>query len=223
MIGRRTWLWGLPALGLSPLLARAEPSTAQRKLANRIELWSNYARRSRNLMARVSTRRETSLLEEPLLSTGTLVFREPGLVVLRDDGRQGSTTLIDGDAIRVFLNGEGRTGPSTIVADTRPAARWMAQRLVAAFAPGDGTALVEDCRASVPKGRGYRLELLPPRGSATRRQIRSLTLHLDPVAGSITQLSIAETQGDRVVIALSDHRQDLPDEDIDAFIEQLDR
>ncbi len=223
MIGRRSWLLGLPAAGLLPLVVHAGPSAAQRKLANRIELWGNYARRSRNLMARVSTRRETSLLEEPLLSTGTLVFRAPGLLVLRDDGRGGSTTLIDGDTIRIFLNRETREAPQAIHADARPAARWLAQRLVALFAPGDGTALLADSRTSVPKGRGYRLELLPPRGSAVRRQIRSLTVHLDPVAGSVTQLSIAETQGDRVVIGLSDHRQDLPAEDIDAFLEQLTR
>ncbi|MEM7155957.1 MAG: outer membrane lipoprotein carrier protein LolA [Myxococcota bacterium] len=221
MIGRRPLLLGLSALAL-PRIALAGPSAQERKLANRLELWGNYARRTRNLMARLGTRRETSLLEEPLLSTGTLVFRAPDLLVLREDGRQGSTTLIDGASIRLFLNGAGQHDPAAIDADQRPAARWLAQRLVRLFAPGDGTALLEETRPNVPKGRGYRLELLPPRGSTTRRQIRSLGVQFDPVAGSITQITIAEAQGDRVVMSLSDTRQNLPDEDIDAFLAQLD-
>lgn len=221
MILRRTLLLAMPALVLSRRAA-AEPSPEERKLANRLELWSNYSRRTQNLMARLGTSRETSLLEEPLMSTGTLVFRAPDLLVLREDGRQGATTLIEASAIRIFLNAAGRRDPAAIDADRRPAARWLAQRLLRLFAPGDGTELLEDTRPHVPKGRGYRLELLPPRGSATRRQIRSVTAHLDPVAGSVSQIVIAEAQGDRVTMSLSDHRQNLPDEDIAAFLQQLD-
>lgn len=229
MIDRRSLLRAaLPGLaswsGLAswPRLASAAPaSVTDRKLANRLELWSSYADRTQNLMARLSTRRETSLLEEPLMSTGTLVFRAPRLLVLRDDGLQGSTTLVDGDEIRVFLNTEPHDTPEAIEADTRPAAQWLARRLRLMFAPGDGTALLEDTRTHVPRGRGHRLELMPPRGSATRRQLRSVSLQLDPVVGTITQIVIAEAQGDRVVMGLSDHRQNLPDEDITSFLEPL--
>jgi hypothetical protein len=233
MIDRRTLLFGLPALALPALLrpgvagsapeGPGEPSPQERKLANRLELWGNYARRTQNLMARVGTRRETSLLVEPLETTGTLVFRAPGLLVMRDDGRQGSTTIIDGDEIRIFLNGMGRADPSTTVADQRPAAQWLARRLVHMFAPGDGTALLQDSRTHVPKGVGHRLELMPPIGSTTRRQLRSVSMLLDPVVGTITQIVVAEAQGDRVVLGLSDHRQNLPDEDIDAFLHQLEK
>lgn len=212
----------LPALTLPTNLGHAAPGPQQRKLANRLELWSSYARRTRNLMARLSTRRETSLLEEPLLSTGTLVFVEPQLLVLRDDGRQGSTTVIDGDEIRVFVNNVGRSHASATVADARPAAQWLGQRLRRMFSPGDGTELLEDTRTHVPKGRGHRLELMPPRGSAARRQVRSVSLKLDPVVGTITQIVVAEAQGDRVVMGLSDHRQNLPEEDITGFLRQLD-
>lgn len=224
MISRRHLVVGLGVLAL-PALPRstfAEPSAQERKLANRLELWGNYSKRTKNLMARVSTKRETSLLEEPLLSTGTLVFRAPDLLVLREDGRQGSTTLMEGNTIRIVLNSAGRDDPAAIDAERRPGARWLARRLVKLFAPGDGTELLEDTRPHVPKGRGYRLELLPPRGSATRRQLRSVTAHLDPVAGSVTRIVIAEAQGDRVTMDLSDHRQNLPEEDIEAFLAQLD-
>lgn len=227
MIDRRTLLRALPALAVPALAwplrgAAEEPTPQERKLSNRVELWSSYARRTQNLMARLSTRRETSLLEEPLPSTGTLVFRAPQLLVLRDDGRQGSTTLVDGDEIRIVLNGAGRGDPSATVADQRPAAQWLARHLLAMFAPGDGTALLQDARTHVPKGHGYRLELMPPIGSTTRRLLRSVSLQLDPVAGTITQIVVAEAQGDRVIMGLSDHRQNLPDEDIDAFLDTLD-
>lgn len=235
MIDRRTLLLCLPALAVPALLRAREaasapgeppapegPSPAERRLANRLELWSGYARRTQSLMCRLSTRRETSLLEEPLETTGTLLFRAPDLLVLRDDGRQGSTTIIDGDEIRIVLNGVGRADPSAVVADQRPGAQWLARRLVHMFAPGDGTALVEGSRTHVPKGHGHRLELMPPIGSTTRRQLRSVSMQLDAVVGTITQITIAEAQGDRVILGLSDHRQNLPDEDLDAFLKQLD-
>jgi hypothetical protein len=232
MIDRRTLLLALPVLVvpalLRPRLAGSapadpdEPTPEQRKLANRLELWGGYARRTQNLMCRLSTRRETSLLEEPLEATGTLLFRAPQLLVLRDDGRQGSTTIVDGDEIRIVLNGAGRADPDAVVADQRPAAQWLARRLLHMFAPGDGTALIEGSRTHVPKGHGHRLELMPPIGSTTRRQIRSVSMQLDPVVGTITQVVIAEAQGDRVVLGISDHRQNLPDEDIEAFLRQLD-
>lgn len=238
MIARRTLLLALPALAV-PALVRPRsapaapdgPSPAERKLANRLELWSSYAKRTQNLSCRVSTRRETSLLEEPLEATGMLLFRAPRLLVLRDDGRQGSTTIVDGDEIRIVLNQDsgwdsGRASgadSSAVVADHRPAAQWLARRLLHMFAPGDGTALVEGSRTHVPKGHGHRLELMPPIGSTTRRQIRSVSMQLDPVVGAITQIVIAEAQGDRVILGLSDHRQNLPDEDVDALLRQLER
>lgn len=206
-----------PAPGPEP-----EASPEARKLANRLELWSSYARRTQSLTARLATRRETSLLREPLETTGMLLFRAPSLLVLRDDGRQGSTTLVDGDEIRIVRNGAGRADPDAVVADRRTAAQWLARRLLLMFAPGDGTALVEGSRTHVPKGHGQRLELMPPIGSTTRRQLRSVSMHLDPVVGTVTQIVIAEAQGDRVLLGLSDHRQNLPAEDVDAFLRQLD-
>jgi hypothetical protein len=236
MIRRRTLLLGAPALvgtalvGASRSWLRAapaapgEPTPEERKLANRLELWSSYAKRTQNLMARLSTRRETSLLAEPLEATGMLLFRAPSLLVLRDDGRQGSTTIVDGDQIRIVLNGSGsgRDDPAAVVADHRPAAQWLARRLLHMFAPGDGTALLEGSRTHVPRGQGHRLELMPPIGSTTRRQLRSVSMQLDPVVGTVTRIVIAEAQGDRVILGLSDHRQNLPSEDIDAFLRQLD-
>ena len=61
-----------------------------------------------------------------------------------------------------------------------PAARWLGDRMLGLFRPGDADALLADARVNVPRGKGYRIELLPPRGSAARQVIRSITVHLDP-------------------------------------------
>ncbi|MEM6993398.1 MAG: hypothetical protein AAF721_22990, partial [Myxococcota bacterium] len=100
-------------------------------------------------------------------------------------------------------------------------ADWLATRLVRMFAPVPAAQLIEGCRTSVPKGRGYKLDLLPPRGSAIRRVIRSLSLTMDPAAGAITRVVIAEAQGDRVTLGLSDHRQNLAARDVTSVTEPL--
>jgi hypothetical protein len=201
----------------APRIVLAEPSdddAEDKRLRNRLELWHNFASRTQNLVARSTTTRETSLLEAPLVASGTLVFRAPDLLVLRDDGLQGSTTRIEGERVEILVNTPGV--PATVIdRASQPAAAWLADRLRALFAPGDASALVAGCRTSVPKGKGYRLELLPPRGSEIRKLLRSVTVHLDAVAGAVTEILVAEAAGDRMRIQLADHRQNLPDADID--------
>lgn len=195
-------------------------SADDKRLQNRLELWANYARRTKNLLARVTTTRETSLLDEPLVVTGNLIFAAPDTLVLRDDGLKGSTTLIEGDRVRIVPHGaEALPGPE-LHPTREPAVAWLADRLLRVFAPADPQTLIEDIRHRVPKGRGYRLELMPARGSAVRQWIRSVTLHLDPVAGAVTQLLIAEAAGDRMKLQLTDHRQNVPDEDLQAALER---
>ncbi len=215
---RRELLVGAATLLATPL-ARAAPSAAQAKLLeNRTELWANYAKRTKNLMARLVTTRETSLLDEPLVVTGTLVFVEPSTLVLRDDGLTGSTTLIDAERVAAVPNQTELPRGPALDPDKVPAARWLGDRLLALFAPGEPEALVADARVNVPKGKGYRIELLPPRGSAARQVIRSVTIHLDPVAGAVTQVLVAEAQGDRLRLEISDHRQNVDEADVERVV-----
>ncbi|MFO0635581.1 MAG: hypothetical protein U0168_22285 [Nannocystaceae bacterium] len=224
MITRRGLLsggLGVAALALGDGVVAAD-ELADKRLQNRLELWANYAKRTRNLMARVTTTRETSLLREPLITTGQLLFRAPSTFVLRDDGLAGATTIVDGDELAIVPNGAttGAVARGVIRRGEAPAAAWLADHLRAAFAPGDGAALVADCRTDVPRS-GYRLDLLPPRNSIIRRAIRSVTLHLDPVAGAVTEILVAEAQGDRVRMQIADHRQNLPDEEIDTVLAEI--
>ena len=196
----------------------APPEVEDRKLQNRLELWRNFALRTSNLLARITTTRETSLLEAPLVVTGTLAFVAPSRLVLRDDGLAGSATRIDGHEVRITLNRDTSEAQQPL-RRTTPAAAWVADRFIRMFAPGDEQDLVAGARTHIPRGRGYRLELMPPRASLVRKTVRSLTLTLDPVAGAITEITIAEAQGDRVRVQLTDHRQNLPPEDVEALFE----
>lgn len=224
-VGRRTVVLGTAALagtGLATVSAFAAPAVAQRRLENRLELWHEYtARTTANLLARVSTTRETSLLEESIVATGSLLFVAPGTLVLRDDSASGSTTIIDASGSRVLNNRPDLPGGSTTPAGNRPAADWLGARLVRLFAPVSAEHLIEGCRALVPKGRGYRLDLLPPRGSAIRRILRSVSITLDPAAGAVTRIVIAEAQGDRITLGLTDHRQNLAPQDLTSVTEPL--
>jgi hypothetical protein len=218
---RRAWLWSSAASLLVPAIARADEAEDKR-LQNRLELWANYAKRTRNLVVRITTTRETSLLLEPMVVTGQLIFRAPATLLLRDDGLSGSTTVVDDGTIAIIANQARPGGASPIIRDEAPAAVWLADRLLHSFAPGEGTELVADCRTEVPK-RGYRLDLLPPRSSEIRKLVRSYTLHLDAVAGAVTEILIAEAQGDRVRIQLADHRQNVPDQDITRVLDEVQR
>lgn len=217
MIRRRDLLVGSGSLAIvmgSSGLARAQ-SPDERRLQNRIELWSNYARRTENLIARYVSERQSSLLYEPLVRTGVLAFAKPDRLVLRDDGLTGSTTTMEAGAITIAPNERSvPPGPPTDP-QANPALAWLRDRLVALFAPGDGASLVADCRTRVPKGRSPRLELLPITGSAVRRSMRSLTLTFDPVGGAVLNVEIAEAAGDVFELRLSDHRQNVGPEELE--------
>lgn len=186
----------------------------QQRLQNRLELWESYAKRTENLMARYVCTRNSSLLLEPLVTTGTLAFVAPATLVLRDDGPTGSTTRIDGDAISIRPNQTTLPPGPDVDATTLPAAAWLRARLLSLFAPGPGSELLAGIRHYVPKGRGYRLELLPQRGSVERKVLRAVAIRLDPVGGAVLEIEIQEAQGDRVRLRLSDHRQNVAEHEL---------
>jgi hypothetical protein len=216
---RRALLGGSLAAGLgvglgvglgAGLVARASSpeERAQRRLDNRLELWRTFSRESTvNVLARYTSTRTSPLLADELVESGALAFVAPGTLVLRDDGVTGSTTRIEPGAITIAPNDPSlprRPLPSRAEA---PALAWLADHLVACFASGDGTALTADARTEVPRGRTPRLSLMPPRDSAARALIRSLTLTFDQVGGAVVRIEIAESNGGSFVLGISDHRQ----------------
>jgi hypothetical protein len=205
---------GLLALGSETVRAGPRADVKQRRLQNRLELWENYARRTKNLVARYTSTRRSSLLQEPLVSTGVLAFATPATLIFRDDGSTGSTTRIEGSSMSVRPN-QSTLPPGPEVDGSRlPAAKWLAEHLVKLFAPGAADGLIAGCRTHVPRGRGYTLELLPQRGSAVRRVLRALSMRLDPVGGAVIEIEIQEAQGDRFRIQLADHRQNVSDAEL---------
>ena len=216
----------LIAGGVATLLLPGRASAAdERLLQNRLELWSNYARRTKNVLARLVTTRETSLLDEPLVTQGSLVFDAPTTLLMRDDGLGGSSSLIQGESVTVLPNQTTLASPPRVEPSQREAQRWLASLLLRLFAPppqeeGGERTLIDGLRVNVPR-RSFRLELMPARGSVVRKTFRSVTVHLDPVVGTVTQILIAQTQGDRVRLQLSDHRQNIDQADIDAVLDTV--
>ncbi len=221
-VSRRTVLLGGVSVLASPRIAAAAD---QRLLQNRLELWSNYARRTKNVMARLITTRETSLLDEPLVTQGSLVFDAPTTLLMRDDGLVGSSTLIEGESVTVRPNQPSLAAPPPVEPALREAQRWLSSLLLRLFAPppkeeGGERTLIEGLRVDVPR-RSFRLELMPARGSIVRKTFRSVTVHLDPVVGTVTQIILAQTQGDRLRLQLTDHRQNVEQADVDAVLDTV--
>lgn len=220
MITRRHWLFGMTTWGLSSSWTPAHADT-ERKLQNRLELWANFSGRTQNLRAHTRIRRESALLERPLAVTGTLFFRAPGELLLRDDDAAGTSTWIEAGTLRLVPHRSAAVAPD-FGQGHDPAAEWLIEHVVGLFAPPPSGPLgFPRARVLVPPGAGYRFELAPLRGSLARRVVRTMTVHLEPVAGAVTRIVLAEAQGDRLTIDLSDHRQNLDPADIAGPFEEL--
>lgn len=239
MIDRRELLsLGLGALSLGAAglgvarLARAqappEESGLDPRLTARLELRSAYARKTENLVAAYLSRRTSSMLVEPLVTTGRLVYVAPGRLMLRDDALTGSTTRIEGGRVSLVSNQqdsaaaaedpEGRHTP--VDPKGAPGLFWLRDRLLGLFDPDDGSALIAGTEATAPRGRKARIELRPPGGTLVRKVVRSVMVTLDPVGGAVLSVSIAEAQGDTFELDLSDHRQNVEDEEIERLLER---
>ncbi|NVB38519.1 hypothetical protein G6O69_11820 [Pseudenhygromyxa sp. WMMC2535] len=214
-LSRRGALWAVGAssalAATSTALWASPPSREQRRLDNRLELWGTFTRRTHdNLLARYASERSSSLLREALVNGGSLAFIAPATLILRDDGVTGSTTLISPGRVAIEPNDPSLPRRPLATRAEAPALAWLADHLLACFAPGDGQALLADARAEAPRAGGTpKLALMPPRDSAARALIRSVTLSFDQVGGAIVRVEIAESDGGVFVLRLSDHRQDV--------------
>lgn len=230
---RREWLAGsIVVIGGGLLLVRrglaapaepVEPSPEARRLAARLELHRSYAKRTTNLLARYTSERVSSLLQAPLVNSGQLAFVTPDRLVLRDDGATGSTTTIGPAQLEVRPNDPSLPRRSVVDASGSPppALRWLADHLLACFAPppAAGDPLIADARSEAPKGALPRLVILPRRGSALRAVLRSVTITLDPVGGAIQRIVIAEADGGEFRLSLVEPQQNV---EADALARVLD-
>lgn len=215
-LGRRALLLGGVAglVGVGVGLGHAAPSgdANQRRLDNRLALWSTFASKSHNLLARYSSTRTSPLLLDELVESGSLAFVEPATLVLRDDGVTGSTTRVEPGGITITPNDPSLPQRSLPPRHDAPALRWLADHLVASFAPGEGADLTAGARVEVSRRGTPWLRLMPPRDSVARGLIRSVTLTLDQGGGAVVRVEIAESDGSTFVLRISDHRQNVEDE-----------
>ena len=185
--GRRHWLHlvgAVAATSMCPQIATAASSRAQRRLQNRVDLWHGYAQRTANLRARYQLTRHTSIMQHPLVATGTLVFVAPEQLVFYDDSEAGSRTEIQGQQMWMTPRSDKLTGAAP--REATDAARWLSDRFHKLFAPTTPEDFLADASISIPRGSGMRLTFLPPEGSPVRRELRTLQVRFDPVSGLLS-------------------------------------
>lgn len=204
-------------------LAAPSPSPAERMVARRIELWARASVGRRSLVARYRLTRHSSMFYEPLVALGAFAFRAPDQLVFRDDERTGSTTRISGGELELRANDPEVAAAPAIDPYASPARNWLRDHLLALFdAPRDpadpGAALLVDARASIPRGAGSLLDLSPQRDHPARRQLRDLIVRLHPQSGEMEHLELFEAGGDRVTIAFSQRRADVPEDELAALL-----
>jgi len=172
-----------------------------RAVQRRLELWLKPP--GGQLRARYRLTRQSSLLYEPLVVQGELVFAAPGRLELRDDEASGATTTIAGDALTIVANDPklAETGP----APDSPGRRWLQGHLLVLLGADDVEALRQAARLRVL--RGGALELCPTPGHPARQVVRELRISLDPASGELTELVLVEASGDVVTLTLSEHRR----------------
>jgi len=218
-IQRRVFMSSAAAVGVGVALAAGPAARGwaqgadDRRLARRLELWATYATKTENLTARYTSTRTSSLLHEPLVNTGALVYAAPDTLAMVDDAMGGSRTIIRGGRVQIAPRQADETEAAERV-DPRqaPGLLWLKDRLLACFSPevGDeGDGLVTSVQAHAPRGRRPRIELRPDEGSPVRKLIRVVIVQLDPVGGAVVRIQIDEAQGDSFVLALADHRQNV--------------
>lgn len=206
-------------------LALAGPAHAgppvDRQLARRLELWAKAAAGTRVLVARYALTRQSTLLQEPLKTAGTLLVRAPDTLVLRDDTRTGATTRLARGRLEIRPNDPAL--PALAEAPS-PTVTWFFEHVLALFSVPEGAgeptaALHADARLTVPRGPGHLLAITPRRDHPARREIRDVIVHLDPHTGDVDQLDLIEAGGDKVVLTFSQRRRDAPEDEVAALLQ----
>jgi hypothetical protein len=201
--------------------ARAATPAVDRQLTRRLELWAKAAAGTQVLVARYALTRQSTLLQAPLKTAGTLLVRAPDTLVLRDDDRAGATTRLARGRLEIRPNDPAL--PALAEAPS-PTVTWLFEHVLALFSVPDGAgeptaALYADARLTVPRGPGHLLAITPRRDHPARREIRDLVVHLDPHTGDVDQLELLETGGDKVVLTFSQRRRDAPEDEVAALLQ----
>ncbi len=206
---------GGAALAVGSIPLHAEPPPEDPRLTRRIELWEAFSRKThQNMIARTLTTRRSALLDQALVTTGSLALKVPDLLVLTDDDVSGSQTRFEDDRVYLALRRTPAGERRPIDPKTAPALLWTRDRMLALLSPGPRDRLHADCDLRAAKGKSLVLEMRPYAVSPLRRFIRLITASLDATTGAVIQIELHEAQGDVVTLGISDHRQDVDEESL---------
>lgn len=175
-------------------------------------------RKIQTLTAQFTQRKETALMKEPLVSSGTVRFKRPTQIYLRYEKPQSMEIAINGKSMRIYQTGktyleEYALGPGKRVS------RFM-EPFISVFQKP--LAELEE-RYSVTYGgmEGGRLHriLLQPKEEKIQRILLRVELWADQESGAIERFTMMETNGDRLLLEFKNLKLNAPLADPDLTIQ----
>lgn len=153
---------------------------------------------AKTLSAKITQKRTTALLADPLVSSGTMYYRrDPGRLVFHLEEPRRTLIHMDRQAYQVWRPDEKRLERIDFEDDALAARLLMVfdpqpDRLDAAF---DATRAADEIR-------------LVPKDAEARKRLSLLALAVSPDGRSLSRIRYVEPDGDEVVFELSDVRLD---------------
>jgi outer membrane lipoprotein-sorting protein len=161
-----------------------------------------------SVAARFTETTTSSLLEQPLVQTGTLLAAEPGRLLLRYESPSRKVIVVDGDRLRLHSleSGEQQALDTLDIARTQANVRRY-------LVKDDERELRQEFDIRLdpsPEVEGaLRLELTPRR-KRIRESLARLTLTLDAERLLVLRLGMEFPSGDRKTIVLEDVQANVP-------------
>jgi outer membrane lipoprotein-sorting protein len=193
---------------LLALLAQAGQDAAAKEA---LKMLADRMRDAKTLSAKVSQQRRTELLEKPITSSGTMIYRrEPGRMVFRMTEPRTTEIHLDRTCYQVFRPDEKRLERFEFEDDA------VAGRLLAVF-DAKPEELGKSFGARAGERRGDDLEVhLSPSDERVKGHLRKLSLTISTADGTLRRIDYQDADGDEVRFEMADLKVN-PELDAGAF------
>jgi outer membrane lipoprotein-sorting protein len=181
---------------LLALLAQAEQDDAAKEALKKL---ADRMRDAKTLSAKVSQQRRTELLDKPVTSSGTMLYRrEPGRMVFRMTEPRTTEIHLDRTCYQVYRPDEQRlerfefeddsvTGKLLAVFDAKP------EQMGKSFGARSGARRGDDLEV-----------LLSPTDERVKGRMRKLSLTISTADGTLKRIDYEDADGDEVRFEMSD-------------------
>ena len=160
----------------------------------------------RTMRARFTEEKRISLLAQPLVSEGRIVYVKPDRIRQDTDRPARQTVLLSGTKVRILQHDLGRE--QTLDLASNSTARAIVRNILLVMSGRvEGLSDAYACTLSRPDG-AYQLHLVPKQEPLTR-MIRTMTVHVGADL-KLRSLTIDEVGGDSSTLTFADVKHDEP-------------